>query len=612
MRSAAGLLFVLVLLNPGWGGGWWAPRARPVVVEGGMWIAAPDLAPVVTTTVYMPSILRVIPPPLDLGVSRVEVIQGTTMSDAYTVHVANRPAFVRAFVTLTTTDGSTSRSGVRARLTRYVGGVAQDALIAGPVTIYATTDEGNLNQTLNFNLPTTWLAVGASYVLELDYDNSIPEANESNNRYPATGQQSFNFVAADLLTVMVVPVSYEGTLPTTTDLSYLTWMPIKVYPISQATYQLHGTHLFTGDLSDLSGSGWVDLLFEIDGIHIAEDPSDTKIYYGLVNSVGADGCSGGCIAGIGFIGFPSSVGFSGFSAGDNAASPVATHEMGHNFGRYHANCGGPAGVDLGYPYGSPGDATIGQWGHDTATGLLYNPSTYDDYMSYCDPTWTSDYTYKNIYDFRLGSAFRPQSLQDSLYVSGWTDLQGNVQLRPVSRQLAPVEGETAGTHRVELLGADGAVLTSRSFNPVTIAVDTRQAGASSGFEVQGFRVVLPAVDGLAAIHVYEGDRLLFERAVSGPAPVLVQADSAQQSTEGATVSWQLTSGSSVTYRVRFSPDGGRTWKVLALRHLTTSINIPTSLLGAAAQRVVEVQAQDGVRTSTLLIPLAPTGPHAGR
>jgi hypothetical protein len=54
--------------------------------------------------------------------------------------------------------------------------------------------------------------------------------------------------------------------------------------------------------------------------------------------------------------------------------------------------------------------------------------------------------------------------------------------------------------------------------------------------------------------------------------------------------------------VRFSPDGGQTWKVLALRHLTTSITIPANLLGAAAEAVVEVQAQDGVRTSTLLIP----------
>jgi hypothetical protein len=63
----------------------------------------------------------------DLAVSRTEIIQGITMSDNYSVHIAGKPALLRAFVTL---QGKASQDGVTARLTRYVGDVAMDSLDA--------------------------------------------------------------------------------------------------------------------------------------------------------------------------------------------------------------------------------------------------------------------------------------------------------------------------------------------------------------------------------------------------------------------------------------------------------------------------------------------------
>src|SRR5262249_55215098 len=147
------------------------------------------------------------------------------------------------------------------------------------------------------------------------------------------------------------------------------------------------------------GTGWEDLLNAVTALHDAEDSSQSKEYVAVVDSVASDGCAGGCIAGIGWVNQPafvkrSAVSFAGFAGDRNAASPVMTHEMGHTFGRGHSPCGTTVGLQPGYPYPN---ARLGQWGYDNATGQLFDPNTHYDYMSYCNPNWTSDYTYHAIF-----------------------------------------------------------------------------------------------------------------------------------------------------------------------------------------------------------------------
>ena len=87
-------------------------------------------------------------------------------------------------------------------------------------------------------------------------------------------------------------------------------------------------------------------------------PAGDRLYYGLVDSVLADGCSGGCVAGIGYISSSFSVaktsagfaGFPGSTDGRNEASSTFTHEMGHNFGSHHAPEDGAAGALFPYSY----------------------------------------------------------------------------------------------------------------------------------------------------------------------------------------------------------------------------------------------------------------------
>lgn len=558
--------------------------------------------------IYLPLAVKAPPPPVvDLSVSRIEIIQGITMGNAYTVQVAGRPALVRVFVGLT---GAGSQGGVMGRLTRYVGGAAQDSLNAGPINVLASTSESSLAETLNFNLPASWLSAGTSYVLQLDPNNTIPETNKANNRYPPVGQASFNFMNAPTLDVVIVPVHYArpgapATDPPTADLSYVNWMPLKVYPVSQINYTLHSSITFNGDLSIANGSaGWSALLNQITDIHAQEDLGEHKVYYGLVDSVAADGCSGGCIAGIAWINQPppnyvskSALGFAGFGDNRNEASPIMTHEIGHTFGRYHSPCGTTTALG---PYPYPG-ATLGQWGYDNANGQLLDPNTYRDYMSYCDPAWTSDFTYQAVFNAwswvsnPFGAA-APAGQAEAWVVSGSYDQAGQWQVNPAHLQALPQSMlANGGPLRLELVDGAGKVLRSQAFASVTMGLDLFR----TGFYRQGFRVALPVTPGVVSFRIYRDDQLVYERVAKGPAPKLVDATQPITVVGSTRLSWSLASGQAgVTYRVRASLDGGQTWQVLATDQAEPFIALPHNLFDGGAQGIVEVEASDGVRTDT--------------
>lgn len=544
----------------------------------------------------------------DLSVSRIEIIQGVAMNNAYTVQVAGRPAMVRVFVGLT---GADFQAGVTGRLTGFVSGVAQDALDAGPIIVLASTSEGSLAETLNFNLPAAWLSPGTSYVLQLDPGNTIPETNKANNRYPPAGQASFNFQNTPALNVVIVPVHYVGSGgassdPPTGDLSYLTWMPIKVYPLSQINYSLHSTIVFNEDLSpsNPNGQGWRDLLDQITSIQNIEDPAERNEYVGLVDSVAVDGCNGGCIAGIGWVNSPgrgvmkSAVSFAGFSGDRNIASPIMTHEMGHNFGRLHSPCGTTNAMELDYPYGN---AALGQWGYDNATGQLKNPNEYSDYMSYCDPAWTSDFTYQAVFNAwswvsqPFGAASQA-NLTDAWVISGSYDPAGQMQVSPAHIEpVLPAQLASGGPLRLEILDTEGKVLKTQTFGTVLMALDLFR----TGFYRQGFRVAVPVVPGAAGYRIFRDSQLLFQRQAFGPAPKLGPALPAVLRPDGSEWGWSLAAGpAGVTYRVRVSLDGGQTWQVLAVDQAEPAITLPPVQRNTVGQTIVEVQASDGVRTDT--------------
>src|SRR5205085_6179587 len=121
---------------------------------------------------------------------------------------------------------------------------------------------------------------------------------------------------------------------------------------------------------------------------------------------------------------------------------TAQHEEGHNMSRQHAPCGGVAGPGPSYPYAG---AKIGSWGYDAVTKKLMSPTANVDLMSYCDPSWVSDYNYKAAQRFLETQPYIVGPPTTAPYVkavavSGRFGLEG-VSLRPVQRVRARLPAE---------------------------------------------------------------------------------------------------------------------------------------------------------------------------
>ena len=84
---------------------------------------------------------------------------------------------------------------------------------------------------------------------------------------------------------------------------------------------------------------------------------------------------------------------SGVDFGSEDSAWTLAHELGHEFGRYHAPCD-TSGADGAYPYAG-GD--IGTWGWDVRDGAFQAPGATTDFMGYCAPTWISDYTWSALF-----------------------------------------------------------------------------------------------------------------------------------------------------------------------------------------------------------------------
>jgi hypothetical protein len=209
-----------------------------------------------------------------------------------------------------------------------------------------------------------------------------------------------------------------------------------------------------------------------------------RMYYGVVRVGYTSG-----VAGLGYIGAPTAIGWDHQPSGPE----VMAHELGHNFGRLHAPCGGPAGVDNQFPYSG---ATIGAFGYDLSGGALKTP-VLRDLMSYCDPSWISDYTYKAILDYResfpmKAGAVTTGSRESGLLVWGRIE-QGRVILEPGFEVDAP---PSLPSYQLSGLGSSGESLFSISF------AGERVADSPNGDD-ETFAFVIP----MAALRGVDLDRL---------------------------------------------------------------------------------------------------------
>jgi len=224
-------------------------------------------------------------------------------------------------------------------------------------------------------------------------------------------------------------------------------------------------------------------------------------------------------------------------------------------------------------------------------------------MGYCGPKWISDYTYKALLAYdqshpALGSATAQGNR--ALMVSGRIDTSsGQVTFRPAYVLDIPAYLPDPGEYTFEVLSANGGVISSYPFAPARTEADSLEAGAA--FEINGFHMALPYVEGIESIRVRRGDAILGKLEASTRGPSLEAGVSALDADSRAMrVNWQgrAAEGVSLRYLVRASTDGGATWQTIGVDLSAPTIDLNPNDFGGQSV-LVQVLASDGLRTASL-------------
>jgi hypothetical protein len=507
--------------------------------------------------VYLPSVHAAKPPVGDLVLTGFEVTQVVQDPQNSVPLVAGKSTMLRIYAR--TGDSKQALSNIRIAITATRSGAN---LSSSPSIMTATlplaNSRGDINSTLNMKLPANWLSGTIDLTVRLDPDNQVAETNENNNAIT----QRLTFTQVPPLNVKIIPIRYTHnpngrTYAAPTQDIISSWI-FKTYPIHQIVISWHAPYNFTGDL--MKTDDWLRLLNEITALKKSEGAPNGQIYYGLVPpSDSSSTWFHGGVAGIGWVGSRTSVGMNSAST----AGQIAAHEIGHNMGMMHTPCGSPSGLDASYPYS---DGSIGQFGIDVSTGQLFSSST-KDVMSYCNPKWISDYTYKALYrsQVQYGAAmaftqtaveYPSMPVQRSLLVraQGGTDGDLSLELLPVyvisGNQMSDYE---AGEYQLHVLGADDEIL-------VQIPVRSYGMEDADGFGIHA-RIPLPDKPAEKVRLVKDG-QVVAEKLLQVNTLDPVQQMIVEDAGDGnVIVRW---SSPEVPALIRYSLDEGKTWTTLAV------------------------------------------------
>lgn len=410
------------------------------------------------------------PPPggVNLSIAGWYLTQGVQTLDRSVPLVAGKDGLLRVFVQAS--GSNASAPDVRVTIAGGVPSPWVQTLKAPGASVPTAIQEGELGSSWNVRVPGAVLTPASALTVELDPAQAVPDADRGDNRLSAP----LAAAAVPPFRTTLVPVTQQGIQGDVTGGGRTpgSWVD-RLQRMAALSGQPGGVDVQVGapyatqaNLNAGSG-GWSQLLDELNRKRTAEGTG--RAYFGAVGVSYAGG-----IAGLGYIGQPAAIGWdkSGYQDGGNYPE-VFAHEVGHNFGRQHAPCGGPAGIDPAWPTDAAHtNAQIGAYGWDSATGALMMPSL-ADVMAYCHPVWVSDYTYRGILDFRASRALeegrRPTPAAVRCLVVSGRFREGRWTLSPaftITTMPVPPEGNECS---IALTDPEGAVLREIPFTPARVA-----------------------------------------------------------------------------------------------------------------------------------------------
>ena len=328
--------------------------------------------------------------------------------------VAGRDALVRLYVA---PDASWSAKAVTARVKLVTntptGTFAR--VFSTTKTVSAASTDNDLDSTINVAIPGAFLQTASSFVAVLNADGgTAPSGAELPARYPLDGSLTDLNArpGGEKLRVMIVPIQYgadgSNRVADVSDDQIERYRQEfwKLYPAAVVEITTHDPFPWNGAITGPQGQGINTLLDALGKLRGQDNPDSDVYYYGAFMAADNFGnyCSASCITGLSPIGMPYSVGIGFGGPGEGPVSAeTAAHEVGHAHGLLHAPCGGAGGPDPNYPTDpAHAQARIGVWGYDQITSVLFDPlvdkGAVKDMMSYCSPTWISDYHYAKLFE----------------------------------------------------------------------------------------------------------------------------------------------------------------------------------------------------------------------
>jgi hypothetical protein len=384
--------------------------------------------------------------------------------------VQGREGYLRVFVVAD--KSNTAAPQVEVRL--YQDGSLRTTIDIPPsgLSVPTAIDESSLAYSWDTTLSGTTIQPGLAVQAEVNPGGILPETNPGDNVYPAGGPLALTVLSVPPLDVTLVPVVQAGNNQvgrvTASNRDSFLIQTQKMHPIDTFNITLHAPYTTKTKLtldSENTNGAWGVILGEIDALRVAEN--SPRYYYGIARV----GYSAG-VAGVAYVSRSGTTAGSGQRAALGwdylpSGSIVAAHELGHNWARSHAPCGGPAGVDPSYPRS---DGSTGSYGMDV-TAKKVEPDTLGDIMGYCDPKWISDYTYRAVMSYLRApsppilSSVAAANIQPCLLV--WGHIRnGEIVLEPVFQvNTRPSLPARSGAFLLEGLDPDGHSVFSMSFSP---------------------------------------------------------------------------------------------------------------------------------------------------
>lgn len=328
------------------------------------------------------------------------------------------------------------------------------------------------------------------------------------------------------------------------------------------------------------------------------------------------------------------------------------HEIGHNLGRRHVNCGGPDDVDPDYPHDPCFISTVSStafFGVDLYTPTaprVIDPGVHDtsdiptDLLAYGNARWPSDYNWMAMYDELMDQKAQFEERRNApVYLASSDDI--------AAAWMESWKGESGREIIFSAIvdpGVEGEIDILMPVNPTTmgeearaeLALATREAlGKETRFMVElldgndevilevpledGFvddtltpdnrllTALLPKPDGLESLRLVDqskGTELArADRSPNAPEVVLLHPEENDVVEDELVIDWDASDpdGNDLEVAVQYSADDGETWTALALNagEAPAMIDISTMQGGIDTVRL-RLIVSDGFNTTEVV------------